>query len=346
MTGNRAPRGARLLALSSLVAGLLVLTGCAPTEPAPPTTDAAEVTPGTLRLISWSSPRAEQANIFAAEELGYFDDEKIDFSYIPGQGSGDALRQLLAGNGDMAFAGPEAVFLAQAEGAELVSVYNIYPQNAFVLVVRADSGIDSPEDLAGKRIGVLSLASGGRYNTTTLLEANGLSESDVELVAVGVSPAPFLEGQVDAMMTTVTGVPLLADAGELVTFPVADYVNLPTDVLVVTRAAYDDPAKRDIILRSLRAILRGTEYMIDDPEGAAEIGAANGLDITDPAIALAVIRAYIEISQSAGTEQNGLGWFDLDLIQEGADFYTGAGIIPEIDISESFTNDLVLELQR
>jgi len=300
--------------------------------------------PATVRMISWSTPRADQANIWAAQDLGYFEDEQITFEYIPGQGSGDALKQLIAGNGDMAFAGPEGVFQAVDQGADVVAVYNTYPQNAFVLVAKADSGIEEVADLKGKSIGVLSMASGGRYNTTTLLEANGLTEADVTLVATGPAPTAFLEGQVDAFMTLGSSVGALASAGELVTFPVSDYANLPTDVFVVTREAFEDPAKKDAIVRTLRAIRKGTQLMIDDPEQAAAIGAKNGLDITDPAAALPAVEAFAEYSQSSGTEANGLGWFDIEEIQSGADLYVKAGIIKPTEVDTYFTNELVEEL--
>ena len=84
--------------------------------------------------------------------------------------------------------------------------------------------------------------------------------------------------------------------------------------------------------------------MIDDPEQAAEIGAKHGLDITDPVAALPSVEAFAEISQSPGTEANGLGWFDLDEIQSGADLYVKAGIIKQLDIGEFFTNELVEQL--
>jgi NitT/TauT family transport system substrate-binding protein len=302
--------------------------------------------PAKVRMISWSTPRAEQANIFAAQELGYFAEENIEFEYVTGQGSGDALKQLLAGNGDIAFAGPEGVFLAVDQGADVVAIYNTYPQNAFVLVAKRESGIQTVADLKGKKIGVLSMASGGRYNTTTLLSTAGLTENDVELVAVGPAPTAFLEGQVDAFMMLSTSASRLAQTMDLVQFPVAQHVNLPTDVFVVTREVYEDPAKLRPIIRALRAIVKGTELMIEDPEQAAEIGARHGLDITDPQEALPVVKAFAEISQSDGTRANGLGWFDLDEIQAGADRFAEAGLIKKMDVSPYFTNSVLEEIHK
>ena len=45
------------------------------------------------------------------------------------------------------------------------------------------------------------------------------------------------------------------------------------------------------------------------------------------------------------TRQHGLGWFDLDLIQRGADFYLQTGLIKnKIDTSKYFTNQFVSQL--
>lgn len=323
----------------------LALAGCGDDDGAD-AADPADNSPAKVRMISWSTPRTEQANIFAAQDLGYFAEEKIEFEYVTGQGSGDALKQLLAGNGDLAFAGPEGVFLAADQGAEVVAIYNTYPQNAFVMVAKRGSGIEKIADLKGKKIGVLSMASGGRYNTTTLLSTAGLKESDVELIAVGPAPTAFLEGKVDAFMMLSTSASNLARTVDLVQFPVAEHANLPTDVFVVTRKVYEDPAKLGPIIRTLRAIVKGTELMINDPEKAAEIGAKNGLDITDPAAALPVIKAFAEISQSDGTRANGLGWFDLAEIETGAKQLAGAGIVGDLKVADYFTNSVLEEIHK
>lgn len=334
--------------LFGIGAAAFVIAGCGgdDDDDGGPAADAGTPTPARVRMISWSTPRTEQANIFAANELGYFAEQNLTYEYIPGQGSGDSLRQLLAGNGDIAFAGPEGIFLAVEEGADVVAVYNTYPQNIFVLVAKQASGIRTVQDMRGKRIGVLSLASGGRYNTNTVLEANGLKETDVTLIATGPAPTAFLQDQVDVWMTlTTTTANLEAQGLQLNKFPVAQYANLPTDVFAMTRRDYEDRNKRAIAVRWLRAIKKGTELMINDPVQAAAIGARHGLDVTDPVAAQPIIREFARASQSDGTRQNGLGWFDMNTIQQGADLYLNAGLITKrIDVSRYFTNDLIREL--
>ncbi len=116
---------------------------------------------------------------------GFFKEQGVDMEFLPGQGSGDALRNVIAGNADIAFCGPEAIYLAADKGSQLKAVYDIYPVNVFNVFALKNKQIITPLDLKGKKIGVISMASGTRYNLATILALNGMSERDVELVALG-----------------------------------------------------------------------------------------------------------------------------------------------------------------
>jgi len=294
-----------------------------------------------LRFVSWSTPRAEQANLFVAQDLGYYAQQGIDFEYRPGSGSGEALKQILAGNGDVAFVGPEAMYFTADQGGDAVGIYNIYPQSLFVLLSWPDSGIRKPADLKGKTIGVLSLASGSRYNVMSILALNGLKESDVTLVATGPAPGALLEHKVDAWSSlTTTAAELERQTGRSFDKMLArDYLNLPTDVLATTRDIYTK--QPDLLVRFLRALRQGTQYTIDHPAEAATIAVKTAQDIKDPAQAETVIRAFGEASQSP----QGLGGFDMSILQRGADAYQQAGLITaKVDVSRYFSNDLVAKL--
>jgi NitT/TauT family transport system substrate-binding protein len=298
-----------------------------------------------VRFVSWSQPRAEQANLFVAQELGYFREQDIDFEYRPGQGSGDALKQILAGNGEVAFVGPEAIYFTVDQGGDAVGIYNIYPQSLFVLVSWPEAGIHRPADLRGKTIGVLSQASGSRYNVLTMLALAGLKEADVTLVTTGANPAPFLERKVDAWSSlATTAAELQRQTGQTFDMLFArDYLNLPTDVLASTRETYTQRA--DLLVRFLRAVRRGTEYMIARPAEAAEIAVQHALDIKSAPAAEVVIRAFGEISQSDTTRALGLGAFDLGVLREGARLYQEAGLVKtRVEVDRYFTNDLVTRL--
>jgi NitT/TauT family transport system substrate-binding protein len=214
-----------------------------------------------------------------------------------------------------------------------------------VLAAKTAQNVRTPADLRGKTIGVLSLASGGRYNVLTVLAANGMKEQDVTLVATGTNPAPFLEDKIDVWSTIIPTLDIVTERENLDTtrIYVRDYVNLPTDVLAVTEEMLR--TKPDVIRRFLKGLKLGTDYAMQNVDGAAELGIKYGLDTKDPKVAAQMIRVFNEASVSEGTRQHGLGWFDMDLIQRGADFYLQSGLVKNrIDVNRYFTNQFVSQL--
>ncbi len=96
------------------------------------------------------------------------------------------------------------VFEDQEPKEELRAISALYPEHIH-LVARADAGIDSVHDLEGKRVSLDEAGSGTYVNAIQILEAYGLSESDVD--ADYVKPGPAAEamrnGQLDAFFITV-----------------------------------------------------------------------------------------------------------------------------------------------
>lgn len=66
----------------------------------------------SIRMACWSQPLAEQSNIYAAQEFGWFKAHGLDFTFVPGAGGGDAIKHVLAGNADIAFANIEPLLFA------------------------------------------------------------------------------------------------------------------------------------------------------------------------------------------------------------------------------------------
>src|ERR1700726_731442 len=92
-----------------------------------------------------------------------------------------------------------------------------------------------------------------RYNPATILALHGMSEKDVELVALGLNAAPAItDGQVDAMASTDTILYGMQASG-LGTVDVMwarDYLNSSTDLFVVEEKNYE--SKKDFYTRFLR----------------------------------------------------------------------------------------------
>ena len=296
-----------------------------------------------IRMSVWGPPLAEEGNVFVSQEKGYFKDEGIELEWVTSKGSGDALKNLIAGNADIGFVGPEAVVLAADKGADIKIIYDLYPQNFFNVFALKEKRILVPADLRGKKVGVISMAAGVRYNLTTMLFVNGMSERDIEPIAVGLNSSPaIMADKIDAMASTdviLYGMQRKG-LGCADVMWANDYLNISGDVLALRNEDIEN--RKDLFVRFLRAFRKGVEFMIANPDETAAITANYALDGKDPVMVSASIKLRIVSSLSAGTRQNGLGWIDPAPYQKSAEIYKRAGFInQDLDMRNFITLDLV-----
>jgi NitT/TauT family transport system substrate-binding protein len=329
-----------------LLVGSLLVTACTAKTPEAPTAGIPNSTvlqPQKLIMASWSKPIAEQANLYEAEEKGFFKEKGIDFTFVPGAGGGDAIKNILTKQADIAFTDPGSLYFALDKGEKLRVIYNIYPQNVFNIVSLKQKNIKEPKDLKGKTIGVYSLASGTRHNLLVVLSQAGLTEKDVTIVETGVSNfAPLIQGQVDATAATDTGLldAKLKGLGEVQVIDVKDYLNVPSDVFVVTEETYQQ--KKELLKSFLQAYQKSAQVMIENPDASAEVAVSKAIDGKDKARNKEIIKLRNASAVSADTDKNGLGWLDPSALQKGADMYKKLGLIQQdLKVTEIVSNELV-----
>jgi len=296
-----------------------------------------------VRMACWSQPISEQANIYAAQEFGWFGEQGLDFEFVPGAGGGDALKHVLAGNADFAFTNVEPILFAAEQGAQLQAVYNIYPKNVFNVVSLKSRNIIRPQDLRGKRIGVYSMASGTRHNLLVILHSVGLRESDVEVVATGVlNFGPLMQGRVDATAATDTGLWAAQNRGlgDVNVLWARDYLDIPTDVFAVRPETTQ--SRPDFVRRFLKAYRRGSQWMLENPEKAAELAVKYATDGQDARRNLEIIKLRNASTVSEASKRQGLGWFDMEILKRVGKTYLELGLLKKpVDIESLFTNRFV-----
>jgi NitT/TauT family transport system substrate-binding protein len=297
-------------------------------------------------MACWSQPISEQANVFAAQEFGWFREAGLEFTFLPGAGGGAAVKHVLAGNADIAFANLEPLFFAADNGEKLKAVYNIYPQNVFNVVSPISKNITRPQDLQGKRIGVYSLESGTRHNLRIILRSVGLDEKDVEVVPTGLlNFGPLLQGQVDATAATDTGLWAAQQQGlgDVHIMWARDYLNTPTDAFIVSEEFYT--RRREPLVAFLKAYKRSTQWMLDHPDEAAQLAVKHAIDGKDPQRNLAIIKLRNAATVDEHTRQHGLGWFDIALLANVERTFRALGLTKNtLDVQRLFTNEVVQTL--
>ncbi|WP_424625548.1 ABC transporter substrate-binding protein [Achromobacter marplatensis] len=308
---------------------------------APAAARAQDAAAGKVTLAGWSKPISEITNLLAEPDKGFFKAQGVELVYLPGAGGGDAIRNILSGQADVAFTDPGSFFMALDKGEKLRAIYDIYPQNVFNVVSLKSANITRPADLKGKRIGVYSLASGTRQNLLVMLHQAGLTEADVEIVVTGVlNFAPLLQGQVDATAATDTGllVGRRRGLGEVNVMEVRDTLNVSSDLFVVRESVLQQ--KQPLLRAFLKAYRDSAAWMIAQPEEAATLAGKRAIDGTDRAINLEVIRLRNAASIASGGRP--LGTLDLDLLQQAADAYRKLGLIQNrIDVSAAVDASLL-----
>ena len=294
-------------------------------------------------IASWGKPITEITNLLVEEDKGFFKAKGIEMAIIPGAGGADAIRNLLSGQADVAFTDPASFFTAIDKGEKLRAIYDIYPQNIFNLVSLKSRNITKPSDLKGKRIGVYSLASGTRQNLQILLHQAGLTEADVTIVVTGLlNFLPLMQGQVDATAATDTGllVGKQKGLGDVNVMEVKNYVNISSDFFVVREETYQQ--KKDVLKRFLQAYQDSAEWMMRSPQEAAKLAVKFALDGQNETANLEVIKLRNATSVSPVTQQKGLGAFDMNVIQKGANAYKAFGLIQrDIKVTDVISLDLL-----
>ena len=296
-----------------------------------------------ITIASWGGPISEVTNLLVEPDKGFFRARGIELVYMPGTGGGDAVRNLLSGQADVAFTDPGSFYAALDKGEKLRAIYDIYPQNVFNVVSLKSANIRKPADLKGKKIGVYSLSSGTLANLQLLLNQAGLSTRDVTVVVTGLlNFAPLMQGQVDATAATDTGL-LVARArgvGEVNVMEVRDSLNLSSDLFVVREEAYQK--RKDVLKRFLAAYRDSAQWMMDQPQEAAKLAVKRAINGQNEAVNLEVIKLRNATSVSPLTQKNGLGAIDVEMLQKGAVAWKQIGLIErDLDMKAVVSQDLL-----
>jgi len=151
-----------------------------------------------------------------------------------------------------------------------------------------------------------------------------------------------MQGQVDATAATDTGlyVGKLKGLKDFNVIEVRDYLNLPSDMFVVTEKMYK--TQKPLLRRFLAAYRDSAAWMIAKPKEAAKIAIKRAINGRNEKVNLDIIKIRNISSVSKTTAKKGLGHFDLDLLQKGAATFKALGLIKKkIDISKVVKSDLI-----
>ncbi len=230
---------------------LLALAACAK-APEPPLVVGTNVWPGYEPL-------------YLARSLGSLDTHKVRLIEYPSATEViRALRNHVLDAGALTL--DEALLLGQ-DGIDVDVVLVMDVSNGADVVI-GRPGIESPEQLRGRRIGAETTALGA-FMVSRFLEVAGLAPDEVTVVPLTLDQheRAFRTGRVDAVVTFEPVKSRLLAAGGRVLFDSSKIPGEIVDVLVVRREALQ--ARRAQLVHLLRAWFEALAYMRAKPEDAA-----------------------------------------------------------------------------
>jgi NitT/TauT family transport system substrate-binding protein len=224
-----------------------------------------------IRLPMGYIPSVQYAPFYVALEKGYFSEAgfEVEFDY-----SWETDGIALVGQGELPFAlvSGEQVLLAREQDIPLVYVMSWFQDFPVAVVAKVESGISTPQDLVGKKVGMPVWFGANYIGLIAMLHAEGISEADLVLETIGYNQVEALAtDQDDAVVVYSTNEPVqLRHQGyDIVTFEVSDYVELTANGVVTNEETIAE--NPDVVSRFVSAVIKGVEDTIADPEEAYEI---------------------------------------------------------------------------
>lgn len=141
-----------------------------------------------LKEVKWGhiASTAFYWDVYAARELGFMKEQKLDVQAIRIDSASQSIPQVLAGGVDILSSNPELAISAIKKGGDLVIIGDETALVAWTLMSRPE--IKSIKDLKGKVVGVTQLKEASTSMARLLLSRAGLQPSDYQVIQLGGTP--------------------------------------------------------------------------------------------------------------------------------------------------------------
>jgi NitT/TauT family transport system substrate-binding protein len=290
--------------------------------------------------LSWFH-QAEFAGLYAAEQLGYFEEEGLQVAFVEGGPDVDFIEPVVEGQAQFGVAQPPDMILARSTGKPVRSIAVIYRRSPIVFISHADSGITRPVNFVGKKIrSAITLDQTLRAVTAQA----GIKPDQYEIVRLPGDVSLFATGEIPiwAGFINVFVVDVQRAGYKINIIYPDDYgVHFYGDVLITTDQLITE--QPDLVLRFTRAALRGWTYAVENPNAVGEF-----IQKYNPEADVALENARMIASLPlVNTGDDFIGWIKPEVLENMKNTLRDQGVLTtELDITQVYTLQFLQQIYR
>lgn len=288
------------------------------------------------------------APVLVADSAGFFEQHGLNVHIEPGSGSAQSIQQVIGGQSLLSRTGGLDLITATSnEDAPIKSVGVIAQGNPFNVISNSAAPLNSPADMAGKTIGVVSVGGGTETILDMMLQAEGIDPAGVGRETVGNAPTAFAlvqEGRVDAFIASVDTVEVLRlEDAPIHTFLTDEYARVPGQVYFAPTEEVD--GGNELITAFLASVRKSVDFIMNDRDADLEatLEHLSNFEIealANPEAARAGLNAQIDLWLDQ-SEENILRHVPEHWEEAQAAMMLGGAIDEEVPAERLYTNEFV-----
>jgi len=338
---NRAPRVA--LAFVAVMLVLAAVPALGPAQPKPLK---------SYTLILDFVPTGEYIPHYTALEKGWYRDEGLDVKILRGQGSGDTIKRIAAGQGEVGIADMSALIAARANTDVTVKAIALwYRRPPHGVFVRSDSPIKTPRELEGKKLAI-SAGNSHQILWPVFEKLSGLKPNSVTWVTMDAASMPpsLIRGVTDAVPFFVVHearIRKIAKQQNVDLRLLSAWADLGFDLSSTSLVAREDTIAKDPdgLKAFLRATLKGADYAFRNThydEGVGYLLKHHPEVDADGALGAAQVATRFVYAEEVTSGKVAVGQFEPARLEKTRDTYTQyLELKRKVAVDELYTNDLL-----
>jgi NitT/TauT family transport system substrate-binding protein len=267
----------RLAFVAAVAVFVAVAAGCSAAPTTAPTVN--------VRLQLQWFPQAQFAGYFAAKEKGYYAAEGLNVDILAGGVDIVPATVVAGGNAEFGISWVPKMLASREQGADVQIIGQVFQRSGTLQVAWKDSGITTPEDWRGKKVGTWGF--GNEHELYAAMRKVGIdpaNASDVTIVPQDFTMTAFLNGEIDAAQAMIYNeyAQVLEaknpDTGALYTAADMDVISMESagtamlqDAIFASQAWLAETGNSDVAVRFLRASFKGWQFCRDNVAECVDI---------------------------------------------------------------------------